>query len=108
MSKNTIPLFYFCLWRPISSSWGVFHDRSGVFLIKSLSNWSPNMLMPGKKLLKGGFITEQDLAPVINCPVKILLANSILFFFIVGVNFVFLQAYKTLIQILWLVGKKWC
>ena len=50
----------------------VFYGRSDVFLIKSLFYKSVNMLMPGNKLLEGGFINEQDLVPVITSPVEIL------------------------------------
>ena len=51
---------------------GVFHGRNSVFLIKCLSNWSANMLMSDNKLLESGLIAEQDFAPVISSPVKML------------------------------------
>ena len=48
----------------------MFHYCSGILLVKSFSFWSANMFVPGNKLLEGGFITKQDLTPVINSPVK--------------------------------------
>ena len=66
------PAVPFLLMAPLSSGWGMFHGRICIFLIKSLSYWSVNMLMANNKLLESGFIAKQDFALVIESPVKMI------------------------------------